>query len=149
MGIFHFKENPHGRAENQTWNLMISSQKLWTLDHEAGPISWYIFPPGCGRSVTVFWGWDSHEAQLRCPNEVDGDIYEYEVPRRALNLNYTKLPRPRSPWETSPSMKNPHSKAGNRTREIMISSQKLCPINPDAGPISWYNMLDLVTPPNL
>jgi hypothetical protein len=30
-------------------------------------------PAGCGRSVTDFWGWDAHEAQLRCPDEVDGD----------------------------------------------------------------------------
>jgi hypothetical protein len=30
-------------------------------------------PPGCGRSVTDFWGWDAHEAQLGCPDEVDGD----------------------------------------------------------------------------
>ena len=32
------KENPHGRAGNRTRNLVISSQKLWPLDHEAGLI---------------------------------------------------------------------------------------------------------------
>jgi hypothetical protein len=32
-------------------------------------------PPGCGRSATDFWGWDAHEVQLRCPDEVDGDIW--------------------------------------------------------------------------
>jgi hypothetical protein len=31
-------------------------------------------PSGCGRSVTDFGGRDAHEAQLRCPDEVDGDI---------------------------------------------------------------------------
>jgi hypothetical protein len=50
--------------------------------------SWYIFflippqvhtnfrvpPPGYGGSVTDFWGWDAHEAQLRCPDGVRGDI---------------------------------------------------------------------------
>ena len=36
-GIFPFKENSHGRAGNRTRDLMISSQRLWTLDHEAGP----------------------------------------------------------------------------------------------------------------
>jgi hypothetical protein len=36
MGIFPFQENPHGRTENRTRELKISSQKLWTLDHEAG-----------------------------------------------------------------------------------------------------------------
>jgi hypothetical protein len=29
-------KNPHGRARNQTQDLMISSQKCWPLDHEAG-----------------------------------------------------------------------------------------------------------------
>jgi hypothetical protein len=34
-----------------------------------------VSPPGCGQSVTDFWGWDAHEAQLRCPDELDGDIW--------------------------------------------------------------------------
>ena len=28
------------------------------------------FPPGCGDGVANFWGWDAHEAQLRCPDDV-------------------------------------------------------------------------------
>jgi hypothetical protein len=32
-----------------------------------------VSPPGCGRSVADFWGWDAHEVQLRCPDEMDGD----------------------------------------------------------------------------
>ena len=28
------------------------------------------FPPGCGDSVADFWGWDAHEARLRCPDDV-------------------------------------------------------------------------------
>jgi hypothetical protein len=47
------------------------------------------------------------------------------VPGGALNLSYTKLPRPWSPWRSSPSRKNPHGTAGNRTLNIIISSQKL------------------------
>ena len=35
-GILLFKENSHGRTGNRTRDLMISSQKLWPLDHEAG-----------------------------------------------------------------------------------------------------------------
>jgi hypothetical protein len=54
MGISPFKENPHGRTGNRTRDLMISSQKLWPLEHEAVR--------------------DAHEAQLRCPDEMDGDI---------------------------------------------------------------------------
>ena len=34
-GIFPFKENSHGRTGNRTRGLMISSQRLWPLDHEA------------------------------------------------------------------------------------------------------------------
>jgi hypothetical protein len=33
-----------------------------------------VFPSGHGSSVTDFWGWDAHEAQLRCPDDVSGDI---------------------------------------------------------------------------
>jgi hypothetical protein len=51
-----------------------------------------VSPPGCGWSVTDFLGWDAHEAQLCCPDEVDGDIYEYEVPGGALNLKPTNYP---------------------------------------------------------
>jgi hypothetical protein len=29
-------KNLHGRTGNQTWNLKISSQKCWPLEHEAG-----------------------------------------------------------------------------------------------------------------
>jgi hypothetical protein len=35
---------------------------------------------------------DSHEARLRCPDEVDGDIYKHGVPGGALNLNSTNYP---------------------------------------------------------
>ena len=33
-----------------------------------------VLPPGHGRSVTDFWGWDAHEVQLLYPNDVSGDI---------------------------------------------------------------------------
>ena len=39
VGIFPFKENSHGRAGNRTRDLMISSQRLRPLDHEAGHIA--------------------------------------------------------------------------------------------------------------
>ena len=38
-GILPHKENPHGRAGNRTRDLVICSQKLWPLDHEAGRTS--------------------------------------------------------------------------------------------------------------
>jgi hypothetical protein len=38
MGILLPRENFHGRAWNRTRDLMISSQRLWPLDHEAGHV---------------------------------------------------------------------------------------------------------------
>ena len=38
MGILPFRENSHGRTGNRTRDLMISRQRLWPLDHEAGLI---------------------------------------------------------------------------------------------------------------
>ena len=35
-GIFPLKENSHGRAGNRTRDVVISSQRLWPLDLEAG-----------------------------------------------------------------------------------------------------------------
>ena len=46
-----------------------------------------VFPPGHGRSVTDFWGWDAHEAQLRYPDDVSGDIGGCSA-RRALKPNF-------------------------------------------------------------
>ena len=43
-----------------------------------------VLRPGHGRNVTEFWGWDAHEAQLRCPNDVGGDIGGCSA-RRGLN----------------------------------------------------------------
>jgi hypothetical protein len=100
--------------------------------HHMSLMDFVVSPPGCGRSVTDFWGWDAHEAQLRCPDEVD----EYEVQGGALNLHSTKLPRPWSPWGSSPSRKNPHGRTGNRPRDLMISSQKLWPLDHEAGRLS-------------
>jgi len=43
-----------------------------------------VFPPGHGRSVTDFSGWD---ARLRCPDDVSGDIGGCNA-RRALKPNF-------------------------------------------------------------
>ena len=51
---------------------------LWTF---------VVFPPGCGDSVADFWSWDAHEARLRCPDDLSGDMQEDEMPGGALNLN--------------------------------------------------------------
>ena len=46
-----------------------------------------VFPPGHGRSVTDFSGWDAHEARLRCPDDMSGDIGGCSA-RRALKPNF-------------------------------------------------------------
>ena len=45
------------------------------------------FPPGCGDIVADFWGWDAHEARLRCADDMSGDMQEDEIPGGALSLN--------------------------------------------------------------
>ena len=70
-------------------------------------VDFVVLPPGYGRSVTNFWGWDAHEAQLRCPDDVE-DV----VPGGPLNLNSTTLPRSWSPRESSPSGKIPTVEPG-------------------------------------
>jgi hypothetical protein len=55
-------------------------------------VDFVVSPPGCGRSVTDFWGWGAHRAQLRCPDDVSDDMYERGVPGGALNLNSTGSP---------------------------------------------------------
>ena len=53
-GILPFKENSHGRAENRTRGLMISRQRLWPLNHEAGHfvVIWLVlYPEGFHKHV--------------------------------------------------------------------------------------------------
>ena len=96
--------------------------------------SWFS-PSRLWPSVTDFWGWDAYEARgyaipMRCMV-----IYGYEVTGEALNLSSTTLPRPWSPWVLSPFRKKPHGRTGNRTRDLMISSQRLWPLDHEAGPV--------------
>jgi hypothetical protein len=49
-------------------------------------------PPGYGRSVTDFWVWGAHRAQLRCPDDVSDDMCERGVTGVALNLNSAGYP---------------------------------------------------------
>jgi hypothetical protein len=86
-------------------------------------LDFVVSPPGCGWSVTDFWGWDAHEAQLRCPDEVDG-----EVPGGALYLSSTNYPDHGHHGDTRLSGKKPHGRAGNRTRDLMNGSQKRWPL---------------------
>jgi hypothetical protein len=51
-------------------------------------------------------------------------IYEYEVPEGGLNLNSTNRPNHGYHGDPPLSGKNPHGRAGNRTRDLLISTQK-------------------------
>ena len=51
------------------------------------------FPPGCGDSAADFWGWDAHEARLRCPDDVWVVIcrkMKYQEGALSLNLLTTQ-----------------------------------------------------------
>ena len=80
--------------------------------HHMSFVEFVVLPPGHGRSVADFWGWDAHEAQLRCPDGVWVVIEEDVVPGGALNLNSTNLSSPWSPRESSPSRKIPTVEPG-------------------------------------
>ena len=45
------------------------------------------FPPGYGDSVADVWGLDAHEARLRRPDNVSGDMQDDEITGGALSLN--------------------------------------------------------------
>ena len=86
------------------------------------------FPPGCDDSVADFWGWDAHEARLRCPDDVSGDMQEDEITGGALSLNLLTTLR-----ESFPTRKNSHGRTENRTRDLMISSQRPWTLDHEAG----------------
>jgi hypothetical protein len=77
-----------------------------------------VFPPGCGRSVTDFWGWDAHEAQLCCPGEVDGDIWIWSTRKGLKPKFYWTIQtivtmgifpfKEKSPWQNRESNPGPH-----------------------------------------
>ena len=69
-------------------------------------VDFMVLPTKHGRSVTDFWGWDAHEAQLRCSDDVSGDR------GGPLNLNSTNLSRPWLRQESSPSGKIPTAEPG-------------------------------------
>ena len=56
------------------------------------------FPPGCGGSVADFWGWDAHQARLRCPDGASGDMQEDEIPGGASKRQWQNI---KSTWENN------------------------------------------------
>jgi hypothetical protein len=60
-------------------------------------------------------------------------IYGYGVPAGALNINSTDYPDHGHHGDPPLSGKNPHGRAVNRTRDLMIISQKRWPLDHEAG----------------
>jgi hypothetical protein len=52
---------------------------------------------------------------------------------KGLKPKFYKLPRPWSLWTSSPARENSHSRIGNRTRDLMVSSQKFWPPSHKVG----------------
>ena len=70
-----------------------------------------VFPPGHGRSVTDFWGWDASEAQLRCPDDMSGDIGGSSA-RRALKPKFYQPSQTMVTVGILPFRENSHGTAG-------------------------------------
>ena len=51
-------------------------------------VDFVVLPPGHGRSVTDFWGWDAYEVQLRCPDGVWVVIEDDVVPGGGLKPKF-------------------------------------------------------------
>ena len=102
-------------------------------------------PPGYGWIVTDFWSWKTQQARLCCPDENDGEMRgESEVPGGALNLISTNYPDHGHHGRLPLSRKNTHGRAGNRTRDLMVSSQELWPTNHEAGLIMMMMMIIII-----
>ena len=97
-------------------------------------VDFVVLPPEHGGSVTDFWGWDAHEAQLRCPDDVSCDIGGCSA-RRALKPKFYQPTQTMVTAGILPFKENSHGRAGNRTRGLIISSQRLLPLDHEAGPI--------------
>ena len=83
-----------------------------------------VFPPGHGRSVTDLGVWDAHEARLRCPDDVSGDMGGCGT-RRALKPKFYQHTQTMVTAGILPFREYFHGRTGNRTRGLMISSQRL------------------------
>jgi hypothetical protein len=100
--------------------------------------------PGCGCSVTDFWSWDAQGARLRRPDDDDKVMDESVVPGGgALNLISTNYTDHGHRGRFSYSRKNAHGRAWNRTRDLMVSSQTLLPLDHEAGSVYSFKMSSL------
>jgi len=102
-------------------------------------VDFVVLPPGHDRSVTDFWGWEAHEAQLRCPDNVSGDIWGCSA-RRALKPKFYQPTQTMVTAEILPFRENSHGRAGNRTQDLTICSQRHWPLDHEAGLYARINI---------
>ena len=93
------------------------------------------FPSGCGDSVADFWCWDAHEARLRWPDDVSGDMQEDVIPGGALSLNLLTT-QTMVTTGISPCKENSHGRTVNRTRGLLISSKRPWLLDHEARTVS-------------
>jgi hypothetical protein len=105
--VFQLISSPNIFSPDTTKRPLWTSRSPLSAVAEVKPTSEVGTPMRCGYVVL-----------LRCMV-----IYGYGVLAEDLKISCTVLPRPWSPWGPSPSRKNPHSRTGNRTRNLIISSQ--------------------------
>ena len=87
----------HGYTVHQ-WHQNLIFQPMYTIfffTPMPPPVrtNFLVFPPGCDDSIADFWSWGAHEARLRCPNDVIGDMYmkmRYQDGPLSLNLLTTQ-----------------------------------------------------------
>ena len=68
-------------------------------------------------------GWDAHEERLRCPDDVSGVIGGCSA-RRALKPKFYQPTHTMVITGILLFKENSHGRTGNRTRYLMISSQR-------------------------
>ena len=107
-------------------------KECFFLPHMSLWTSWSSLLGMAEVSVTDFWGWDAYEAQLRCPDDVSGDIGGCSA-RRALKPKFYQPTQTMVTAGILPFRENSHSIAGNRTRNLMISRQRLWLLDHEAG----------------
>jgi len=110
-------------------------------------VDFVVLPPGHGSSVADFWGWDAHEAQLRCPDDVSGDIGGWSA-RRALKSKFYQPTQTMVTAGILPFRENSDGRPGNRTRDLMISGQRLRPLDHEAVLFCQYKVYNF-TPFNI
>jgi hypothetical protein len=124
---------PWGAVTLSRWHCPARRSALRTYLGSLEWVSNYRASAGVARAArlctcicrSVSCGWALNKSTLLKKMTWIGDIWISSI-RMGLNLSSIKLPRP---WKSSPSRKNPHCSTRNRTQDLMISSQKLWPLN--------------------